>query len=311
MSHLLLSSLASTSCKTPHTCVLSFSACLRKLPLGMCFFFFSSRRRHTRYWRDWSSDVCSSDLTGCVLSRGVPTGGWVELYPRLAIVGTGGREHRAGPACDRHRRARGFPVVAPTFCGRPPFSGGRAPPEDRDSSRARRPCSPSAGPPCDRHRGPRGSLVFAPTLSASHALSAVRSRQEVRTSSSARRSCSQSAGSQCLVAYSDLCRSRSARSPSGSKPEGTRTRRSPSMDHPAAASRSTSAWSRGPCTSSATARRYRATWSDSSRQHPPATISPSADTCTYQAPAPRPAGFTTAPWWVLYGVLSLLKRTSR
>src|SRR3712207_8314283 len=24
--------------------------------------FFSSRSRHTRYWRDWSSDVCSSDL---------------------------------------------------------------------------------------------------------------------------------------------------------------------------------------------------------------------------------------------------------
>src|SRR3712207_7746038 len=31
------------------------------------FFFFSSRRRHTRYWRDWSSDVCSSDLN-CVIS---------------------------------------------------------------------------------------------------------------------------------------------------------------------------------------------------------------------------------------------------
>src|SRR5690625_6915717 len=27
----------------------------------MCF-FFSSRRRHTRWPRDWSSDVCSSDL---------------------------------------------------------------------------------------------------------------------------------------------------------------------------------------------------------------------------------------------------------
>src|SRR3712207_5591965 len=27
-------------------------------------FFFSSRRRHTRYWHDWSSDVCSSDLLG-------------------------------------------------------------------------------------------------------------------------------------------------------------------------------------------------------------------------------------------------------
>src|SRR5690625_7820419 len=28
----------------------------------MLFFFFSSRRRHTRWPRDWSSDVCSSDL---------------------------------------------------------------------------------------------------------------------------------------------------------------------------------------------------------------------------------------------------------
>src|SRR5207302_4538699 len=28
------------------------------------FFFFSSRRRHTRFSRDWSSDVCSSDLGG-------------------------------------------------------------------------------------------------------------------------------------------------------------------------------------------------------------------------------------------------------
>src|SRR5690606_39396653 len=31
---------------------------------ALCFFlfFFSSRRRHTRFSRDWSSDVCSSDL---------------------------------------------------------------------------------------------------------------------------------------------------------------------------------------------------------------------------------------------------------
>src|SRR5258707_14506999 len=29
-------------------------------------FFFSSRRRHTRYWRDWSSDVCSSDLSSAL-----------------------------------------------------------------------------------------------------------------------------------------------------------------------------------------------------------------------------------------------------
>src|SRR3712207_8318699 len=34
--------------------------------LSVFFFFFSSRRRHTRYWRDWSSDVCSSDLGALV-----------------------------------------------------------------------------------------------------------------------------------------------------------------------------------------------------------------------------------------------------
>src|SRR5699024_11985893 len=42
---------------------------LSQLSLGNCdmqsdsrMFFFSSRRRHTRSKRDWSSDVCSSDL---------------------------------------------------------------------------------------------------------------------------------------------------------------------------------------------------------------------------------------------------------
>src|SRR5690606_2854953 len=45
--------------------------------LSCSLFFFSSRRRHTRFSRDWSSDVCSSDLKnlffigiilyGCVL----------------------------------------------------------------------------------------------------------------------------------------------------------------------------------------------------------------------------------------------------
>src|SRR5690606_40430618 len=44
------------------------------LCLALCFFFFSSRRRHTRFSRDWSSDVCSSDLAPAVgadaLARG-------------------------------------------------------------------------------------------------------------------------------------------------------------------------------------------------------------------------------------------------
>src|SRR3712207_1238568 len=38
-------------------------------------FCFSSRRRHTRYWRDWSSDVCSSDLAAEHPVLAVPPGG--------------------------------------------------------------------------------------------------------------------------------------------------------------------------------------------------------------------------------------------
>src|SRR5207245_8701261 len=36
------------------------------------FFFFSSRRLHTRCYRDWSSDVCSSDLRLRRRDRGIP-----------------------------------------------------------------------------------------------------------------------------------------------------------------------------------------------------------------------------------------------
>src|SRR5438874_9066016 len=37
--------------------------------MKVCFFFFSSRRRHTRSLRDWSSDVCSSDLHQAIAER--------------------------------------------------------------------------------------------------------------------------------------------------------------------------------------------------------------------------------------------------
>src|SRR5256885_1684243 len=37
--------------------------------IGLLFFFFSSRRRHTRLQGDWSSDVCSSDLDRSQASR--------------------------------------------------------------------------------------------------------------------------------------------------------------------------------------------------------------------------------------------------
>src|SRR5207245_6639402 len=36
--------------------------CAGVLTYVLFLFFFSSRRRHTRCYRDWSSDVCSSDL---------------------------------------------------------------------------------------------------------------------------------------------------------------------------------------------------------------------------------------------------------
>src|SRR5690606_39563878 len=38
----------------------------------VCYFFFSSRRRHTRFSRDWSSDVCSSDLLDGQLVQALP-----------------------------------------------------------------------------------------------------------------------------------------------------------------------------------------------------------------------------------------------
>src|SRR5690606_39897813 len=44
-------------------------------------FFFSSRRRHTRFSRDWSSDVCSSDL---IALMGVMGPGFGNLI--LALV---------------------------------------------------------------------------------------------------------------------------------------------------------------------------------------------------------------------------------
>src|SRR5437763_13354676 len=44
----------------------------RFLPFEFVYFFFSSRRRHTRYIGDWSSDVCSSDLVYRLAMTDVP-----------------------------------------------------------------------------------------------------------------------------------------------------------------------------------------------------------------------------------------------
>src|SRR5437899_11989354 len=59
------------------------STSVRFSMICLLFFFFSSRRRHTRCLSDWSSDVCSSDLTTSgVLIFGARTadGRWAVLY---------------------------------------------------------------------------------------------------------------------------------------------------------------------------------------------------------------------------------------
>src|SRR5438309_7514333 len=54
-------------------------------PIIFLFFFFSSRRRHTRWNCDWSSDVCSSDLEAVLVAAGKalrPAYDWFYPYYR-------------------------------------------------------------------------------------------------------------------------------------------------------------------------------------------------------------------------------------
>src|SRR5690349_23572156 len=62
------------------------------------FFFFSSRRRHTRSLRDWSSDVCSSDLDpwfGAAIV--VERGGRLWLGTDTPLTSIGNNLWRVGP----------------------------------------------------------------------------------------------------------------------------------------------------------------------------------------------------------------------
>src|SRR5690606_39441043 len=62
-----------------------------------CICFFSSRRRHTRFSRDWSSDVCSSDLR------------WparVARWPPGRGGAPGRRPHRSTPPARRRSEER-------------------------------------------------------------------------------------------------------------------------------------------------------------------------------------------------------------
>src|SRR5216683_7848446 len=86
----------------------------------LLFFFFSSRRRHTRSDRDWSSDVCSSDLhaEGAVIEIG-DGGIEIPLGAQRGAEGEIGDRHR-GPSPSRrdatgpslsHLRGRGTHLI--------------------------------------------------------------------------------------------------------------------------------------------------------------------------------------------------------
>src|SRR6266581_8617915 len=71
----MITSCPFADCRRPSPCVSSRSrpgCCAR---LGRWLFFFSSRRRHTRWTGDRSSDVCSSDLTAAM-------GDWFGILPK-------------------------------------------------------------------------------------------------------------------------------------------------------------------------------------------------------------------------------------
>src|SRR5438046_8210231 len=64
--------------------------------MAIVFFFFSSRRRHTRLVSDWSSDVCSSDLDG-----------WRSVQCRFPTDWSGWWRARAMNCAARREPARG------------------------------------------------------------------------------------------------------------------------------------------------------------------------------------------------------------
>src|SRR5690349_22376310 len=77
------------------------------------FFFFSSRRRHTRSLRDWSSDVCSSDLARSAYPR--YTGSRSRLDSSLTLAGSASYNRTVGSdrfafaaasTCDRSEERR-------------------------------------------------------------------------------------------------------------------------------------------------------------------------------------------------------------
>src|ERR1022692_4374917 len=82
---------------------------------SFCFFFFSSRRRHTRLQGDWSSDVCSSDLTQFLSIYGcIPLGPLCSMSCPGNTLGHPADPQQKGDLWDTRR-------LNPSFSGLPDY----------------------------------------------------------------------------------------------------------------------------------------------------------------------------------------------
>src|SRR2546421_5623938 len=111
---------ALATCLGSWAIIMVLTTCL----LSILVFFFSSRRRHTRSDRDWSSDVCSSDLIDYLRGEadyadrtrypfpglllldlkmpkvdGFDVLSWLKTQPELATLPVRSEERRVGKEC--------------------------------------------------------------------------------------------------------------------------------------------------------------------------------------------------------------------
>src|SRR6266478_7204177 len=84
--------------------------------LSVIFFFFSSRRRHTRFDCDWSSDVCSSDLRN--LAK-IPSAGYPANFARQSKIPD------FWPASSPHARPKSSNWADPSWEGGPRIEASR------------------------------------------------------------------------------------------------------------------------------------------------------------------------------------------
>src|SRR2546422_7449687 len=85
------------------------------------FFFFSSRRRHTRCSRDWSSDVCSSDLGDIRGGKGLLAA--VELVEDLATQKNFGADRKVAARIQAEMMKRGVVTRTRAVVGPHPAPG--------------------------------------------------------------------------------------------------------------------------------------------------------------------------------------------